>query len=80
MKRTQLYIDMETYQLALNYARRIGTTISELARIGLRTQLPGPVKTSTFTSLIQFAKKHPAPEGTPSDISTNPDAYLYTKS
>lgn len=79
MKRTQLYIDLETYQLAVNYARKIGTTISELARNGLRAQIPRPIKTNTFTSLMNFAKKYPASEGTPTDISTNPDAYLYVK-
>lgn len=78
MKRTQLYIDVETYQLAASYASRIGTTISDLTRIALRAHIPRVVKLKTHTAFANFAKKYPAPVGTPVNISSNPDEYLYT--
>ena len=77
MKRTQLYIDQETYRLATVHAKMRGITISELVRQGLRTQIKQTLKENSLKKLVLFAEKFPDLPGTPTDMSTNLDHYLY---
>lgn len=77
MKRTQLYIDYETYLQAQAMAKSTRTTVSNLVRQSLRAHIK---RTSTGNSLVAIAKlsrEFPDLPGTPRDISANLDHYLY---
>jgi len=84
MKRTQLYLDHETWQLARLQAQAEGTTLSDILRRSLKVYVEKKPKKHTKKSrreflawLDEFHKKSPAPPGTPTDLSTNLDYYLY---
>ncbi len=77
MKRTQLYIDYETYLRAQAIAKSVGTTVSDLVRQSLRAHIK---RTPTSNSLVKIAKlsrEFPDLPDTPRDISANLDHYLY---
>ncbi len=77
MKRTQVYIDLPTYQKAKAAANLSGQTLSELIRAVLAQGIR-PKKSVDPTGLLEeFYKKHRFPRHTPADLSTNLDKYLY---
>ena len=77
MKRTQLYIDYETYARAALYAKRLGVTHSDVVRQSLRSRTKLVALRKSTQALVTFSKKYPAPIGTPKDIAVKHDAYLY---
>ncbi len=82
MKRTQLYIDPATYQLAFMQAKRDGTSVSEVIRKSLRHYIepklnPKQRRQDFLKWLDAFNKKYPIPPGTPTDLSIEHDHYLY---
>lgn len=77
MKRTQLYIDYETYLLAQAIAKSTRTTISDLVRQSLRAHIKQTPTGNSLVAIAKFADEFPDLPGTPSDISTNLDHYLY---
>ncbi len=78
MKRTQVYIDMDTYRQAITQARMTKTTLSELVRRGLKTQVKPKKSHQEFAAWVkQFLKKYPTPKNTPTDIALEHDHYLY---
>ncbi|MBI3576489.1 hypothetical protein HY086_00395 [Candidatus Gottesmanbacteria bacterium] len=82
MKRTQLYIDPATYQLALDQAKRQGTSVSDVIRRSIKhyvePKLPPKQRRQEFLKWLDaFNKKYPTPPGTPPDLGLEHDHYLY---
>lgn len=77
MKRTQLYIDWETWRRAKAAATRRGQTVSNLIRTMLSTSLPVKEKGGSLENLATLGKTFAWPKNTPRDLSTNLDHYLY---
>jgi len=82
MKRTQLYIDPATYNLAVWQAKIEGTSVSEVVRRSIKVyvepkQKPKQTKEEVLTWIKAFHNKYPTPPGTPTDLALEHDHYLY---
>lgn len=77
MKRTQVYIDLPTYQQAKAVANVSGQTLSDLIRASLVNRLKDKKLTNSLKLLADFSKKFKPLKGTPRDLSVNLDKYLY---
>lgn len=77
MKRTQIYIDLPTYYQTKRLAALRGQTISQLIRTTLKKTVKREKKQDLLALLDDFHKKYPTPPGTPRDLSTRLDYYLY---
>ena len=80
MKRTQIYLDMNTLIKARVLARNQGKTVSQIIRDALSEFISKKEKTKKYNSLEKIAKlseEFPDPPGTPRDLSSNIDHYLY---
>lgn len=77
MKRTQVYIDLPTYQQAKAVADVSGLTLSELIRRSLSSRLKDEKKGNSLELLTGFSKRFKPMRGTPTDLSVNLDHYLY---
>ena len=78
MKRTQIYIDPETYARARAVAKSSGQTVSELIRTSLARFLPKTTKgENSLVKLEELSHKYTPKAHIPTDLSTNLDHYLY---
>lgn len=81
MKRTQLYIDPETYNLAAWQAKIEGTSVSDVVRKSIKTYVKPKPKQQTKEDIVAWIKelnrKYPTPAGTPTDLALEHDHYLY---
>lgn len=84
MKRTQVYLDHETWQLARWQAKTEGTTLSDILRRSLKVYVERRPKKHTKKSrmellawLDELNRKYPTPPGTPTDLALEHDHYLY---
>ena len=82
MKRTQVYIDHETYMRASTYARNTGTTISDLIRSSLKSHIASKkYKKMSRQKMVEWIEKlhlkYPASKRTPTDMASQHDHYLY---
>lgn len=80
MKRTQIYLDMNTLIKARLLARNQGKTVSQIIRDALSEFISKKEKPKKYNSLEMIAKlseEFPDPPGTPRDLSSNIDHYLY---
>lgn len=84
MKRTQVYLDHETWAMARLQAQTEGTTLSDILRRSLRVYVERKPKKHTQKSRKEFLawidelnRKYPAPPGTPTDLALEHDHYLY---
>ena len=77
MKRTQVYIDLPTYQQAKAVANLSGQTLSELIRVSLSNRLKDKKQINSLELLADFSKKFKPFKGTPRDLSINLNHYLY---
>lgn len=77
MKRTQVYIDLPTYQRTKAAAEAKGQTVSELIRASLAQEVAAKKTVEPEKLLEQFYRKHRFPKRTPKDLSANIDKYLY---
>lgn len=77
MKRTQVYLDFPTYQLALTHARSTGTTLSHVIRTSLKSQIKSKTPKNSLLEIAKLAKTFKWPKNTPTDLSYNLDHYVY---
>ena len=79
MKRTQVYIDIPTYQKAQTLARMRRKTLSQIVRDSLDKSLKEErsEKYNSLELIAELSKKIKLPKNTPRDLSTNLDKYLY---
>ena len=81
MKRTQLYIDPATYNLAAWQAKIEGTSVSEVIRRSIKVYVEPKQKKQPkkdFAAWIgKLNQKYPTPPGTPTDLALEHDHYLY---
>lgn len=78
MKRTQLYIDPQSYNLALQAASFENTTISDIFRKAVRHYSKSqPKPKNSLIEIAKLAKTFKWPKNTPKDLSYNLDHYLY---
>ena len=80
MKRTQIYLDVNTFVKAKALARNQGKTISQIIRDALRDFVSKNKKSRKYNSLEMIAKlskEFPFPKSAPKDLSFNLDHYLY---
>lgn len=77
MKRTQVYLDIETHRLALALASQTGQTLSSLVRTSLKSHVKSTPKKNSLLEIAKLAKKINWPKNTPRDLSYNLDHYLY---
>ncbi|MBI2405175.1 hypothetical protein HYV22_03285 [Candidatus Gottesmanbacteria bacterium] len=82
MKRTQVYIDWETWRRAKAAAARRGQTVSELIRKTLASAVRSDRTKNSLDLLYEFSKKYKDkwPKDTPKNLSTTVDRYLYAPS
>ena len=74
MKRTQIYLDMNTLIKARLLARNQGKTVSQIIRDALGEFISKKEKTKKYNSLEKIAKlseEFPFPKNAPKDLSTN---------
>ena len=84
MKRTQLYLDHETWQLARLQAQAEGTTLSDILRRSLKVYVERKPKKQIQKNhkdllrwLEDLNRKYPSPPDTPTDLGLEHDHYLY---
>lgn len=81
MKRTQLYIDPATYNLAVWQAKIEGTSVSDVVRKSIKVYVEPKPKRQTKQAITawinELNRKYPTPPGTPTDLALEHDHYLY---
>jgi len=77
MKRTEVYIDLPTYQKAKAVASLSGQTLSGLIRTSLSGRVNDKRMVNSLELLANLSKKFRPLKGTPRDLSANLDKYLY---
>ncbi|MBI4064831.1 hypothetical protein HY409_00470 [Candidatus Gottesmanbacteria bacterium] len=77
MKRTQVYIDYDTYTLAKATAAQTRQTLSSLIRSSLSSHVRSISKKNSLEEIAKLAHMFPTPKNTPTDLSYNLDHYLY---
>jgi len=79
MKRTQIYLDMNTLIKARVLARKQGKTVSQIVRNALYEFISKKEKpVSSLELILEMSKTIKVPKDTPKDLSTNLDKYLYS--
>ncbi len=80
MKRTQIYIDWETWRRAKATAALRGQTVSDLIRTTLTSTLKKEDTGDPLEGLSRLGKTFKWPKNTPKNLSTTLDTYLYAPS
>ncbi len=77
MNRTQIYIDVPTYERAKALAKASGQTVSELIRSSLSHTVQREANVNPLEQIAALGRRLRFPSKTPNNLSTTIDKYLY---